>query len=62
MILELITPLMLATSPMTLLVEPNQYNHAQQISKSVNVEPLGITWNATQTFAPNGRPSDSDSD
>ena len=53
---------MLATSPMTLLVEPNQYNHGQQISKSVNVEPLGMTWNATQTFAPNGRPSDSDND
>jgi hypothetical protein len=62
MILELITPLMLATSPMTLLVEPNQYNHGQQISKSVNGEPLSWTASGTQTYGPSGRPSDSDND
>lgn len=62
MILELITPLMLATSPMTLMVEPNQYNHGQQISKSVNGEPLSLTFNGTQTFDVSGRPWDADSD
>lgn len=62
MILELITPLMLATSPMTLMVEPNQYNHGQQISKSVNGEPLSLTFNGTQTFDVSGRPWDADND
>ena len=62
MLLELITPLMLATSPMTLLVEPNQYNHGQQISKSVNGEPLSLTTNGTRTYDWQGKPNDADSD
>jgi hypothetical protein len=62
MLIELITPLMLATSPMILNVEPSTYNHNQQVSASVYGGPLSVTFSGTQTFGGNGRPMDSDSD
>lgn len=61
MLLELITPLMLATSPMILNVEPSTYNHGQQVSVSTS-NSLSYTANGTQTFGLNGRPYDSDAD
>jgi hypothetical protein len=66
MILELITPLMLATSPMTIQqIEPLKYSHEIQ---SVEATPITIlaqrqmTFNGTQTFGYDGRPNDSDND
>lgn len=65
MIVELITPLMLATAPMAITAtEPVKYSHEkQQVQmESFQVAQRSITWNGTQTFDFNGRPSDSDND
>jgi hypothetical protein len=62
MILELLTPLMLATSPMTLVLEPTSYNHEQQVSKSANGGPLSYTSSGTRTYDFSGKPNDSDND
>lgn len=65
MIAELITPLMLATAPMAITAtEPLKYSHeTQQVqSQSYQVAQRMITFNGTQTFDFNGRPSDSDND
>ena len=66
MIAELITPLMLATAPMTITVtEPLKYSHeTQQVqTQSYQVAQYRpITMNATQTYDWNGRPNDSDND
>ncbi len=67
MILELITPLMLATAPMTILVKPMEYSHQQQtiVQQDYQVaqwsKPLP-TYNGTRTFSPSGQPSDNDND
>lgn len=64
MIAELITPLVLATSPMTIPTEPLKYSHeTQQVqSQSFQVAQRMITFNGTQTFGSDGRPRDSDND
>lgn len=66
MLIELITPLMLAVSPMTIQqVEPLKYSHEIQ---SLETTPLTVlsqrspTYNGTQTFDFTGRPFDSDMD
>jgi hypothetical protein len=65
MIVELITPLMIATAPITLQqVEPLKYSHEQQ---QVQVQGTQLaqrlsTPGGTRTFDFNGRPSDNDSD
>jgi hypothetical protein len=64
MLIELITPLMLATAPATIEVPPTTYSHAAQGS----MEPTGqfrtstMTANGTQTFDYKGKPWDADSD
>jgi hypothetical protein len=67
MIIELITPLMLATAPMTIQqIEPLKYSHEKQAieltSPTVLAQIRQYTYNGTQTFNPYGRPSDSDND
>jgi hypothetical protein len=64
MIVELITPLILATSPMTVSIEELKYSHeTQQVqTQSFQVAQRMITFNGTQTFDGNGRPFDSDND
>ena len=65
MLIELITPLVLATSPMAIIVpESATYNHGtQQVeSPSFQVAQRPITFNGTQTFGGDGRPRDSDTD
>jgi hypothetical protein len=66
MILELITPLVLATAPITIQqVEPLKYSHETQ---SVEATPQTIlaqrqvTFSGTRTFDGGGRPFDSDND
>ncbi len=64
MIAELITPLMIASTPMTIPVEPLKYSHeTQQIqSQEYQVAQRMITFNGTQTFGSDGRPRDADND
>jgi hypothetical protein len=65
MIAELITPLLLATAPMTITMEQLKYSHETQQAQSQDIQVAQYrptTWNATRTYAPNGQPSDSDND
>ena len=64
MLIELLTPLMLATAPATIDVPPTTYSHAEQGSSEPTAQYRTSTFtaNGTQTFDWNGRPNDSDSD
>ena len=65
MIVELITPLMLATAPMTITVsEQLQYNHAQQTveAPATVVAQRQSTFGGTRTYDVTGRPWDNDND
>jgi hypothetical protein len=66
MIVELITPLMLATAPMTITTaELLQYNHAQQTVEAPSTlvaQYRPTTYGATQTYDVTGRPWDNDND
>lgn len=65
MIIQLITPLMIATTPMQIQdVEPLKYNHTTQTATQgeFTTAQRMTTWNGTQTFDYRGRPSDSDND
>jgi len=60
MLVELITPLILATSPTAITISESHYSHATQSS---TVETTSCTTlNGTQTFGINGQPWDRDSD
>lgn len=61
MITELLTPLILASAPVILEVDTTaKYDHEKQIVTAGIYNPG--TYGATQTFDPNGRPRDNDSD
>jgi hypothetical protein len=61
MITELLTPLILASAPAIVEVDNTaKYDHATQITVAGVVRTT--TYGATQTFDPNGRPRDNDSD
>ena len=64
MLIELITPLMLATAPMSITVEDKiSYSHEQQTIIALNgSSPVSYTGSGTQTFGINGKPYDSDND
>jgi len=64
MLIELITPLVLATSPMAIIVpETATYNHGtQMVAMNSSKESLSYTMNGTRTYGPTGNPSDSDGD
>lgn len=64
MLLELITPLLLASEPVTVEVVDPSYDHATQVSATVEqVKTMSTTtFNGTQTYDFNGKPRDSDSD
>ncbi len=60
MIAEIITPLMLATTPLKIDVDKPVYSHVEQ--KQIVAQYRPATYNATQTFDYSGRPRDSDND
>jgi hypothetical protein len=66
MLIELITPLVLATAPTAVIVpETAAYNHQTQMvamNSAKDSTAAGITFNGTQTFGSDGRPRDSDTD
>lgn len=68
MLVELLTPFVLATAPVTLDVPPQcaVYSHEAQSTIGQGEEPIGQystrTRNGTRTFDWQGRPNDSDDD
>lgn len=63
MIIELLTPLMLVTAPVRIDMPEGVYNHATQTNAYADGQTTpSLTFAGTQTFAPNGRPSDNDND
>jgi hypothetical protein len=71
MLIELITPLILATAPTVVTVPEVKYDHLLQVSKQVDVKtgrPVEVaqyrqpTFNGTQTFDAYGKPRDADND
>ena len=65
MIVELITPLMLATAPMTVTAsEQLQYSHAQQTvdAPAYIVAQRNTTFGGTRTYDYRGQPWDNDND
>lgn len=67
MFIELITPLMLATAPITIsATEELKYSHEQQRievqSPLLLAQYRPTTWGGTQTYDFNGRPNDNDND
>ena len=61
----LLTPLMLATTPATFDMPTLNYDHSSQLSNGAIYASGTLnsnTFNGTQTYAPNGRPSDADGD
>jgi hypothetical protein len=62
MLIELITPLMLATAPMAIDVPKGNYDHSSQVSTYKDNLKLALTMNGTQTFDYQGKPHDADND
>ncbi len=71
MLIELITPLILATAPTVVTVPEVKYDHVLQVSRQVEVkagQPVQVaqyrqpTYGGTQTYDANGRPRDNDND
>jgi hypothetical protein len=65
MILELITPLLIATQPITVeVVDVNSYDHVTQVSGTIaQVKTMSTsTFNGTGTFDISGKPYDNDND
>ena len=60
MIIELLTPLMIATAPMRIDVDMPKYDH--QVQKNTVVAWQQITYNGTRTYDWQGRPNDADND
>lgn len=62
MMIELLTPLLLATAPVRIDVPEGVYNHATQARETQEGTNPQFTMNGTRTFSPTGRPMDADSD
>ena len=64
MLLELITPLLIASAPVTVFVEStDKYSHETQVTMRTDDEGVRqLTMNGTRTYDYNGRPRDSDND
>ncbi len=60
MIIELLTPLMIATAPMRIDVDMPKYDH--QVQKNTVVAWQGITYSGTRTYSATGIPFDNDND
>ena len=64
MLVELITPLMIATAPTVVVIQDiEKYSHETQIVARANLkEELSATYGGTRTFDISGRPWDNDND
>ena len=65
MLIELLTPIILATAPVTIDLASTTYDHVTQLAVAPDGQLIGTgtaTINGTQTFDYQGRPRDSDGD
>ena len=64
MLIELITPLLLATAPTTVIVQDtDKYSHETQIvARADNGGALSYTMGGTRTYDASGKPFDNDND
>ena len=64
MLIELLTPLVLATAPTAITVDDQiKYSHETQSVVAFNDKgPIYLTLNGTRTYGGNGQPMDSDAD
>jgi hypothetical protein len=64
MLIELLTPLVLATAPTAITVDDQiKYSHETQSVVAFNDKgPIYLTLSGTRTYGGNGQPMDSDSD
>jgi hypothetical protein len=62
MLLELVTPLMIATAPIAVDVPKGSYDHAAQVTKYNSARQIANTFSGTQTYMANGKPFDADND
>jgi len=64
MLIELITPLILATAPTAVIAaEPVQYNHGtQMVAMNSAKDVMSYTMGGTRTYDFRGTPNDSDND
>lgn len=64
MLIELITPLMIATSPVIVDAKVPVYSHSTQQVVAFNdtKETTQLTFNSTRTYDASGRPFDADND
>ena len=63
LIVQFITPLMLATAPIAIPLPADiGYDHQVQVSNQAEKLAQRTTWNGTQTYNYQGRPSDNDND
>ena len=63
MLIELITPLMLATAPVTLDAQTAVYDHKSQQVVALNESKDAVYgYGSTRTFSANGTPYDNDTD
>lgn len=64
MLIELITPLMIATAPTVVIVpDVQKYSHETQVVARANTkDELTLTINGTRTYGGNGQPMDNDAD
>jgi hypothetical protein len=64
MLIELLTPLVLATAPTAITVDDQiKYSHETQSVVAFNDNgPISFTANGTRTYSGNGTPMDADSD
>ena len=61
MLVELITPLMIATSPIAIDIPKGTYDHKAQVSTYQTAQRMP-TFNGTQTYSATGKPMDADND
>ena len=62
MLIELVTPLMIATAPLAIDVPKGTYDHASQVTTYKTAQYRPPTFNGTQTYGVTGRPMDNDND
>lgn len=62
MLIEILTPMMLASQPLEINLPPTQYDHSIQMTVDGVKNGCTATINGTQTFGMNGHPSDRDGD
>lgn len=62
MLLELLTPLIIASEPVRIDVPHGKYDHESQVMKYEVAQYQQPTFGGTRTYLPDGKPFDNDND